>query len=86
MIRWEYRVITVNTEYEVPIDGKITDSAEGGVIVERHLNASGKDGWELVSRGAQLRSGSREQCACDPKSAVSLGCVGRGLARPRRLR
>jgi hypothetical protein len=49
MTKWEYSVITINTEYEVPFDGKITDSPESRVIIERHLNGMGADGWELVS-------------------------------------
>lgn len=49
MAKWDYRVITVNTEYEVPFGGKITDSAESNVIIEKHLNIMGKERWELVS-------------------------------------
>ena len=49
MPRWEYSVITINTEYEVPFDGKITDSPESNVIIQAHLNEMGADGWELVA-------------------------------------
>jgi hypothetical protein len=49
MPKWEYSVITINTEYEVPFEGKITDSPEGRVIIEQHLNEMRVDGWELVS-------------------------------------
>ncbi|HEU4983623.1 MAG TPA: DUF4177 domain-containing protein [Acidobacteriaceae bacterium] len=48
-MEWEYRVITFNTEYEVPGGGKITDSAESKQIIQDHLNEMGRDGWELVS-------------------------------------
>jgi hypothetical protein len=49
MPEWEYSVITINTEYEVPFEGKITDSPEGRVIIEQHLNSMGANEWELVS-------------------------------------
>ncbi len=48
-MRWEYRVITINTEYEVPFGGKITDSPESGTIIDSHLNEMGREGWELIS-------------------------------------
>jgi hypothetical protein len=48
-MRWKYRVITFNTEYEVPFDGKITDSPESNQIIQDRLNEVGSDGWELVS-------------------------------------
>lgn len=49
MTRWEYRVVTINTEYEVPSDGKITDSPESRDIIEGHLSGMGQNGWELIS-------------------------------------
>jgi hypothetical protein len=49
MLRWEYCAITINTEYEVPDGGKITDSPEGRVIIENRLDKMGANGWELVS-------------------------------------
>ena len=36
MAKWEYSVITINTEYEVPFDGKIEDRM-------------GAAGWELAT-------------------------------------
>jgi hypothetical protein len=47
--RWEYRVITINTEYEVPCEGELKDSPPSKQIIESHLNEIGEDGWELVS-------------------------------------
>ena len=50
MRAWEYRVITMNTEYEVPWpQGKIEDSPDSDQIIQAHLNELGEDGWELVS-------------------------------------
>jgi hypothetical protein len=49
MAKWEYSVITINAKYEVTSAGNITDSTESLVIIGKHLNAMGKDGWELVS-------------------------------------
>jgi hypothetical protein len=49
MLVWEYSVITINTEYEVPFGAKITDSPESAAIIESHLNEMGRGGWELVS-------------------------------------
>jgi Domain of unknown function (DUF4177) len=46
---WEYRVITMNTEYEVPFEGDVKESPESSEIVQNHLNEMGEDGWELVS-------------------------------------
>jgi hypothetical protein len=48
MLTRKYRVITINTEYEVPFGGKIEDSPESARIIEDHLNEMGEDGWELV--------------------------------------
>jgi hypothetical protein len=45
---WKYRVITINTEYEVPFGGELKDSPESREIIESHLNEMGEDGWELV--------------------------------------
>ena len=44
MLVWEYSVITINTEYEVPFGGKITDSPESAAIIESHLNEMGREG------------------------------------------
>jgi hypothetical protein len=49
MANWEYRVITINTEYEVPLEGHLKDSPESNVIIQSHLNELGEDGWELIS-------------------------------------
>jgi hypothetical protein len=49
MAKWEYSVITINTEYEVPFDGKIEDSPESRVIIEKHLTRMGAAGWELAT-------------------------------------
>ena len=49
MPRWEYHVITINTEYEVPYDGDLKESPYSKNIIQSHLNEMGKDGWELVS-------------------------------------
>ena len=49
MTRWEYRVITMNTEYEVPFEGHLKDSPESCEIIESHLREMGEDGWELVT-------------------------------------
>jgi hypothetical protein len=49
MAQWEYRVITINTEYEIPFEGDLTDSPESREIIETHLDELGRDGWELVS-------------------------------------
>jgi hypothetical protein len=46
---WEYRVITVNTEYDVPFDGDLKDSPPSNEIIQSHLNEMGEEGWELVS-------------------------------------
>ena len=49
MARWEYRVLTMNTEYEVPFEGDLKDSPPSNEIIQRHLNELGEDGWELVA-------------------------------------
>lgn len=49
MAKWEYRVITMNTEYEVPFEGDLKDSPSSREIIESHLDEVGQDGWELVS-------------------------------------
>lgn len=46
---WKYRVITINTEYEVPFEGRLEDSPESREIIESHLNKMGEDDWELIS-------------------------------------
>jgi hypothetical protein len=47
--KWEYRVITMNTEYEVPLESDLKDSPESDQIIQSHLNEMGEDRWELVS-------------------------------------
>ncbi|WP_348268664.1 DUF4177 domain-containing protein [Edaphobacter paludis] len=49
MVKWEYSVITINTEYEVPFEGDLEDSPPSGEIIQSHLKEMGADGWELVS-------------------------------------
>jgi hypothetical protein len=49
MPKWEYRVITMNTEYEVPFEGDLKDSPPSDEIIQSHLNEMGEDGWELVA-------------------------------------
>jgi hypothetical protein len=49
MARWEYQVVTMNTEYEVPWGGELEDSPDSYKIIQSHLNEMGRDGWELVA-------------------------------------
>ncbi len=49
MPKWEYHVITINTEYEIPWKGEIEDSPPSNEVIQAHLNELGEDGWELVS-------------------------------------
>ena len=49
MAKWEYSVITMNTEYEVPFEGDLKDSPESSAIIQSHLDEMGEQGWELVS-------------------------------------
>ena len=53
MPKWEYRVITINTEYETAADvvaaGKPSPSKRRSEIIERRLQEMGAMGWELIS-------------------------------------
>jgi Domain of unknown function (DUF4177) len=53
MPKWEYCVITINTEYETAADvvasGKQTPSKHRSEIIERRLEEMGAMGWELIS-------------------------------------
>lgn len=58
---WQYRVITINTEYETAADSVLRyahalsqgetqkSSADGDEIIQSHLEIMGREGWELVS-------------------------------------
>jgi hypothetical protein len=48
-MKWEYRVITLNIEYEVPFDGDLKDSPNSNEIIQTHLIEMGEYGWELIS-------------------------------------
>jgi hypothetical protein len=70
MARWEYRVITINTEYETAADLvaalKPNPSKSRGEIIERRLEEMGNLGWELISflpaapRASPVGEGSTE--------------------------
>ena len=49
MTKWDYRVITINTQYEIVGDGKLENSRPSNEIIESCLEQMGADGWELVS-------------------------------------
>jgi hypothetical protein len=48
-VKWDYRVITVNTQYEIVGDGKLENSRPSNEIIQSRLEEMGADGWELVS-------------------------------------
>lgn len=48
MKTWQYRVVTLNTEYRVQYEGRLEDSPESDQIIQDCLNAMGVEGWELV--------------------------------------
>jgi hypothetical protein len=45
---WQYRVVTLNTEYSIPWKGELEDSPESDEIIQTCLLEMGEDGWELV--------------------------------------
>jgi hypothetical protein len=49
MTIWQYRVITLNTEYSVPWKGKIQDSPPSNEIIHECLEEMGEEGWELIA-------------------------------------
>jgi hypothetical protein len=58
MARWEYRVITINTEYETMPDAliretvtgtRLSSAAKSSEIIQFRLETEGRSGWELVA-------------------------------------
>jgi len=71
MLRWEYRAITFNTEYETMADAVLREAVTGTPlsrpakscdIIQRRLAMEGKQGWELVSLMPAFPSTSPPDC------------------------
>lgn len=49
MANWLYRVLTINTQYQVDGQGRLENSPDGDVIIQNALKPMGESGWELVA-------------------------------------
>ena len=49
MDKWLYKVVSVNTEYELNEVDILTGHHPGSEALEKWLNSMSADGWELVS-------------------------------------